>query len=131
MTNQDFLFSQDFSTQNTKPDAIQDQELSSAPPWWVLIVDDDESIHQITSLVLRGFQFEARPVQLIHAYSAKQAEQILASGEPEIALAIIDVVMESNHAGLDLVKTIRQQLELAQIRLILRTGQPGEAPKSM
>lgn len=129
MTNQDFLFSQDFSTQNTKPDAIQDQELLSAPPWWVLIVDDDESIHQITSLVLRGFQFEARPVQLIHAYSAKQAEQILASGEPEIALAIIDVVMESNHAGLDLVKTIRQQLELAQIRLILRTGQPGEAPE--
>lgn len=129
MTHQDFLFSQDNEQQDAIPNAEQLPTSVLAPPWWVLIVDDDESIHQITALVLRGFQFEARPVQLLHAYSAKQAEQILTRGEPEIALAVIDVVMESTHAGLDLIKTIRQTLQMPQIRLILRTGQPGEVPE--
>jgi len=125
MSHTDFLFQQDTAltwAQDPEP------EISSQQPWWVLIVDDDESIHQITSLVLRGFSFEGRPVQLLHAYSAKDARRMLEQ-QQNIAVAIVDVVMETNHAGLDLIKAIRGELQQHQIRLILRTGQPGEAPE--
>lgn len=122
MGSNDFLF---------KDDAVESE--SSAPqtqalPWQVLVVDDDESIHQITSLVLKNFEFEQRPLQLLHAKSAREALQLIEQN-PDIALAIVDVVMETHHAGLELVKTIRQQLKNQRMRLILRTGQPGEAPE--
>jgi len=120
MTDTHFLFAQ--------PPSEPVAPSTTLAPWHVLIVDDDESIHQITALVLREFVFEQRPLKLWHAYSAAQASHILTE-QPEIALAIIDVVMETNHAGLDLVKRIRSELSLSQIRLILRTGQPGEAPE--
>jgi response regulator RpfG family c-di-GMP phosphodiesterase len=125
MSQTDFLFQQDTAltwAQDPEP------EVGHQPPWWVLIVDDDESIHQITTLVLRGFSFEGRPIQLLHAYSAREARKILEQ-QHHIAVAIVDVVMETNHAGLDLIKTIRGELQQHQIRLILRTGQPGEAPE--
>ncbi len=125
MSNQDFLFGADHEFP-AQAEVIA--PLPAADPWQVLIVDDDESIHQITNLVLKGFQFEGRPLELLHAYSAKAA-LLLLEQHHGIAVAIIDVVMESNHAGLDLVKTIRADLKNNQIRLILRTGQPGEAPE--
>ncbi len=119
MADTNFLF--------TQPQNENVAVTTSLSPWHVLIVDDDESIHQITALVLRGFMFEQRPLKLWHAYSAAQASHILTE-QSDIALAIIDVVMETNHAGLDLVKRIRTELGLSQIRLILRTGQRGEEP---
>lgn len=122
MSNDDFLFKDD------TPDADSTPQPNSAAPWLVLIVDDDDSIHQITNLVLNQFEFEQRPLQLLHASSAREAAQLIQQ-HPDIALAIIDVVMETQHAGLDLVKTIRQQLKNQRMRLILRTGQPGEAPE--
>ncbi len=127
MSNSDFLFGPDQDLP-LKAEAVADNSDHNATPWLVQIVDDDESIHQITSLVLKGFRFEDRPLQLLHAYSAKAALEQL-KNQRNIAVAIVDVVMESNHAGLDLVKAIRHELKNHQIRLILRTGQPGEAPE--
>jgi response regulator RpfG family c-di-GMP phosphodiesterase len=122
MSNDDFLFKDD------NQDADNTPQPNTALPWLVLIVDDDDSIHQITHLVLNQFEFEQRPLQLLHANSAREAAQLIQQ-HPDIALAIIDVVMETQHAGLDLVKTIRNQLKNQRMRLILRTGQPGEAPE--
>lgn len=122
MSSNDFLFNDetaDTSSLRTNDNAV---------PWQVLVVDDDESIHQITSLVLNNFEFEQRPLQLLHAKSAREAQQLIEQ-HPDIALAIIDVVMETQHAGLELVKTIRQHIKNQRMRLILRTGQPGEAPE--
>ncbi len=121
MSNNDFLF-------NDEPAATEAAVTTAAAPWLVLVVDDDDSIHQITSLVLNNFSFEQRPLQLLHASSAKQAEQLIARHD-DIAVAIIDVVMETQHAGLELVKTIRQSMQNRRMRLVLRTGQPGEAPE--
>ena len=122
MNNDDFLFNEDVA------DSSEAAAVNTATPWLVLVVDDDNSIHQITSLVLNNFEFEQRPLQLLHAHSAAEAEAIIQQ-QPDIALAIIDVVMETQHAGLELVKTIRQQLSNRRMRLVLRTGQPGEAPE--
>lgn len=122
MNNDEFLFNDDVNA--PQPDI----EENVAPPWLVLIVDDDESIHQITALVLKNFEFEQRPLLLLHAYSAAAAEQLIRQ-HADIALAIIDVVMETQHAGLDLIRTIRNDIKNQRMRLILRTGQPGEAPE--
>lgn len=97
-------------------------------PWKVLIVDDEPGVHEITALALANFEFDSRPLQFLHAHSGIEAEALLRA-HPDTALAMIDVVMESEHAGLDLVRLIREQLKNRLIRIVLRTGQPGQAPE--
>ena len=97
-------------------------------PWNVLIVDDEESIHAITELVLGNFHFDEHPLHFFNAYSAKEAKEILAK-QDDIALVLLDVVMESDNAGLELVKYIRNELQNQMVRIVLRTGQPGSAPE--
>jgi len=101
---------------------------SASQAWNILIVDDEEQVHTITTLVLSRYLFEGRKLNFIHAYSAKEAREIL-SAHDDIALALLDVVMESDHAGLDLAKYIRQDLKNKFTRIVLRTGQPGQAPE--
>lgn len=97
-------------------------------PWKILIVDDEPDIHTMTRLSLKNFQFADKKLQIFEALSGAEARKILAD-EPDIAVALIDVVMESDDAGLQLVDFIRNQLNYSLIRLIIRTGQPGMAPE--
>jgi len=103
--------------------------MSTTAPWKVLVVDDDEGIHSITRMVFRGYQFENRPIELINALSGAQARAVLVE-QTDIAVAILDVVMETDSEGLDLVNFIRQQLNNHDLRIILRTGHPGFAPEA-
>jgi len=96
--------------------------------WNILIVDDEEGIHEVSKLALGNFEFEKRKCNFISAYSAQEAKEIV-KNTPNIALALVDVVMESDHAGLELISYIRNELGNQLIRLILRTGQPGQAPE--
>ena len=114
----DFLFSEDVVEESQSPQAF----------WDILIVDDEEDIHQVTKLVLSGFTFEDKKLRFHHAYSARAAKELLKQNH-DFSVALIDVVMETSHAGLELIKFIREQLNNHDIRLILRTGQPGEAPE--
>nr|WP_320137063.1 response regulator [uncultured Amphritea sp.] len=98
-------------------------------PWKVLVVDDEEGIHGITRMIFRGYEFEQRPIELISAKSGYEARTQLAA-HPDIALALLDVVMENDDEGLQLVEYIRNQLNNQDIRVILRTGHPGYAPES-
>ncbi|WP_428035945.1 response regulator [Amphritea sp.] len=98
-------------------------------PWKVLVVDDEEGIHGITRMIFRGYEFEQRPIELISAMSGAEARNLL-SDHPDIALALLDVVMENDDEGLRLVEHIRNQLNNRDIRIILRTGHPGYAPES-
>lgn len=99
-----------------------------AAPWKVLLVDDDEQVHAITRLNLRQFEFRGRHLHILSALSGSAARHLLEK-ESGIALALIDVVMETEHSGLDLVRHIRDELGDRSIRLILRTGQSGQAPE--
>jgi response regulator RpfG family c-di-GMP phosphodiesterase len=101
---------------------------NTAESWKILVVDDEVGLHDVTKLVLRRMQFNGIPVELISAFSAKEAEEIL-KVTPSIAVAIIDVVMENDQAGLDLVKSIRNLYGMHKLRIILRTGNPGMAPQ--
>jgi response regulator RpfG family c-di-GMP phosphodiesterase len=100
----------------------------TAAPWKVLLVDDEPEIHEVTRLVLAGFQFEGRPLLILSAVTATEAKQILAQYD-DIAVILLDVVMESDQAGLKLVEYIRNELGNKNVRIVLRTGQPGQAPE--
>ncbi|WP_415899657.1 EAL domain-containing protein [Neptuniibacter sp. QD48_11] len=101
---------------------------NSSRPWKVLVVDDDKDVHEVTKFGLKGLVFLGQPLELLHAYSAKEAQETLSNND-DIAVILLDVVMETESAGLDLVKTIREELALTNTRIILRTGQPGYAPE--
>ena len=94
----------------------------------VLVVDDDEYVHQLTKMVLRGFTFEGNPIRLASAMSAKEAMGFIADND-NVAVALVDVVMETDNAGLELVNYIRNTSNNNEIRLLIRTGQPGAAPE--
>ena len=97
--------------------------------WKVLIVDDEVEVHAVTRLVLENFVFEEKKIELISVYSAEEAKKILKK-QADIALVLLDVVMERSDAGLRLVRYIREELGNKLVRIILRTGQPGAAPES-
>ncbi|ODN31105.1 HD domain-containing phosphohydrolase [Fervidobacterium thailandense] len=96
-------------------------------PWKILVVDDEPDVHAVTSVVARDITFLNRPVKVYSAYSGTEAIEIL-KNVPGIALAIIDVVMETEHAGLEVVRFVREDLRDKRMRLVIRTGQPGYAP---
>ena len=109
---------------NVRPTA----ESSRVPPWTVLIVDDEPEVHAVTRLVLGNFRFADRPLRFLNAHNSAQAEALLREHR-DIAVMLLDVVMETDRAGLDLVRTVRERLGNQFVRIVLRTGQPGQAPE--
>lgn len=97
--------------------------------WRVLVVDDDESVHQVTKLVLADAEIEHRKLEIVSAYSSIEAKVIL-QDDDSFCMAFVDVVMETDHAGLELVEWIRKEHGNQSIRLVLRTGQAGTAPEA-
>ncbi len=96
--------------------------------WQILIVDDDPDVHVTTEFALNGETVLGKPMQFLHANSAAAARQILTDAD-DIAVILLDVVMETDDAGLQLVRVIREALNLSAPRIILRTGHPGYAPE--
>ncbi|KAM3116370.1 MarR family transcriptional regulator [Phormidesmis sp. 146-33] len=97
--------------------------------WKILIVDDEAEVHEVTKLVLSDVTFENKSLTFISAYSAQEAKQLMRS-HPDIAIIFLDVVMETENAGLQVVQYVREELGNRPVRIILRTGQPGQAPET-
>ena len=104
-------------------------EDTGADPWVILVADDDEMVHLVTELVLKDLTFEGRPIQLVRANSAAETREFLEE-HGGVALLLLDVVMETVSAGLDLVPVIRSDLRNREIRIIVRTGQAGYEEQS-
>ncbi len=96
--------------------------------WKILIVDDEEDVHSVTRLALRRLIFEERSMEFLSAYSAAEAKDLLRI-HPDIAVILLDVVMEDDNAGLFLASYIRKELQNTMVRIIIRTGAPGQAPE--
>ncbi|WP_018747358.1 GGDEF/EAL domain-containing response regulator [Chitiniphilus shinanonensis] len=96
--------------------------------WRILVVDDEPDVHLATSFALKDEVILDRPLELLHAYSGDDALQML-SREPDIAVVLLDVVMNGAEDGLAVARAIRQQLNLKELRIVLRTGHPGYAPE--
>lgn len=121
----DDVFDDDFLDDDEVP-AAESQD--AGQDWKVLVVDDEPDVHTVTRLALAGVTFRDRPIRFFNAYSAEEGRKMLAE-DPEIALVLLDVVMETDHAGLEMAQWVRQQLGNHQVRIVLRTGQPGLAPE--
>jgi two-component sensor histidine kinase len=101
---------------------------ATPPVWPVLVVDDDAGVLDVTRLVLERVAVEGRRLRLVTARSAAEARARLA--EEVFALAIVDVVMETELAGLDLIRDLRADARHRLTQVVVRTGEPGAYPES-
>jgi len=99
-----------------------------ATPWKVLVIDDEPQVHAVTRMVLSDLTFQGRPVDFISGYSAADCARLIVE-HPDAAVVLLDVVMESEHAGLQAARHIREVAGNLNVRIVLRTGQPGQAPE--
>lgn len=96
--------------------------------WKVLIVDDEPEVHAVTKLALSDFTFQSKNLTFFSAYSGSEARSLIKQ-HPDTAIILLDVVMETDDAGLLVARYIREELHNEHVRIILRTGQPGQAPE--
>lgn len=105
-------------------------QVKAPEAWKILIADDDNNVHDTTVLALTGVHIHGKPLEFLHAYSAKEAKD-LAISNPDTSLILLDVVMETVDAGLKLVNVLRDELSRKDLRIVLRTGQPGYAKENI
>ncbi|TFF25535.1 DUF3369 domain-containing protein [Jiella endophytica] len=110
-----------------EPDEVAEPQ-AHRTGWKLAVIDDDEAVHEGTSFALRHFALHGYGLEVIGARSAREGFELLKQN-PDTAVVLLDVVMESDDAGLKLAKAIREDLKNELVRIILRTGQPGQAPE--
>ena len=113
-------------------DIIEDSANESAaavgPSWKVAIIDDEPAVHDGTRFALSDYTLNGQGLEILSAYSAEEGRALIRE-HPDTAVVLLDVIMETDNAGLDLVNFIRNELKNETVRIILRTGQPGQAPE--
>ncbi|MEO5333558.1 MAG: DUF3369 domain-containing protein [Magnetococcus sp. YQC-5] len=124
---QDFVFSSD--SDPLPAGRPMGETVHRETPWKIMVIDDDPDLHPLTRLVLKDMRFEGRSLAFIHGYSGAEARRLMGL-HPDTAVILLDVVMETDREGLEVVKYIRDELKNPFVRIILRTGQPGHAPEA-
>src|SRR3954470_18972532 len=109
-------------------DSGPEPEASTARRWKIAVIDDDHAVHEGTRFALSDYTLNGQALEILSAYSAAEG-QVLMREHPDIAAVLLDVIMETDVAGLDLVEFIRNEIKNETVRIILRTGQPGQAPE--
>src|SRR6476646_7658877 len=111
---------------------VDDEDIEAPPPetrrWKIAVIDDDVAVHEGTRFALSDYRLNGQGLEILSAYSAAEGRQLMRR-HPDLAVVLLDVIMESDTAGLDLVEFIRHDLKNETVRIILRTGQPGQAPE--
>lgn len=120
--------SNDFIFANDPQEPAKAEASNTKVKWKVLIVDDEKEVHAVTRLALMDVLFEGAGLEFISAHSLAQAKEKI-DQHPDLAIALLDVVMETDDAGLQVANYIRRDRENRSTRIILRTGQPGQAPE--
>jgi len=103
-------------------------EPSPLRKWKVAVIDDDRAVHEGTRFALSDYSLNGQALEILSAYSAAEGRALMRA-HPDIAAVLLDVIMETDAAGLDLVEYIRNEVKNETVRIILRTGQPGQAPE--
>ncbi|UCF50865.1 MAG: response regulator, partial [Bradyrhizobium sp.] len=103
-------------------------EDTDARKWKIAVIDDDPAVHDGTRFALSDYNLNGFGLEILSAYSAAEGRKLMAA-HGDIAAVLLDVIMETDVAGLELVEYIRNELHNETVRIILRTGQPGQAPE--
>jgi signal transduction histidine kinase len=109
-------------------DEPDDRVADTGPRWKIAVIDDEPAVHDGTKFALHDYRLNGQGLEILSAYSAAEGRQLLRDN-PDVAVVLLDVIMESDTAGLELVEYIRNDLKNETVRIILRTGQPGQAPE--
>jgi len=109
-------------------DSEASPETSTARKWKIAVIDDDPAVHEGTRFALSDYNLNGQTLEILSAYSAAEGRTLMRA-HPDIAAVLLDVIMETDAAGLDLVEYIRNEIKNETVRIILRTGQPGQAPE--
>jgi signal transduction histidine kinase/CheY-like chemotaxis protein len=109
-------------------DTIADKPPVMGRPWKVAIIDDDQAVHDGTRFALSDYSLNGQGIEILSAYSAAEGRELMHK-HPDMAVVLLDVIMETDSAGLSLVEYIRKEMHNDIVRIILRTGQPGQAPE--
>jgi len=100
----------------------------SARKWKIAVIDDDQAVHDGTRFALSDYSLNGQTLEILSAHSAAEGRTLMRA-HPDIAAVLLDVIMETDVAGLELVEYIRNEIKNETVRIILRTGQPGQAPE--
>ncbi|WFU72342.1 MULTISPECIES: DUF3369 domain-containing protein [unclassified Bradyrhizobium] len=103
-------------------------EDQNARKWKIAVIDDDPAVHDGTRFALSDYSLNGQSLEILSAHSAAEGRKLMAE-HGDIAAVLLDVIMETDVAGLELVEFIRNELKNETVRIILRTGQPGQAPE--
>jgi signal transduction histidine kinase len=103
-------------------------EPSALRRWKIAVIDDDHAVHEGTRFALSDYSLNGQTLEILSAYSAAEGRALMRT-HPDVAAVLLDVIMETDAAGLDLVEYIRNEVKNETVRIILRTGQPGQAPE--
>jgi signal transduction histidine kinase/DNA-binding response OmpR family regulator len=109
-------------------DAGAEQPLVETRRWKVAVIDDEPAVHDGTRFALDDYRLNGQGLEILSAYSAAEGRELMRS-HPDVAVVLLDVIMETDTSGLELVEFIRNNLKNETVRIILRTGQPGQAPE--
>ncbi len=109
-------------------DAGFNEDDHSARKWKIAVIDDDRAVHEGTRFALSDYTLNGQGLEILSAYSAAEG-RVLMREHPDVAAVLLDVIMETDVAGLELVEYIRNEIRNETVRIILRTGQPGQAPE--
>src|SRR5499427_8687303 len=105
-----------------------DRTPEQGPRWKIAVIDDEPAVHDGTRFALSDYKLNGQGLEILSAYSAAEGRELLRK-HSDVAVVLLDVIMESDIAGLGLVDYIRNDLKNETVRIILRTGQPGQAPE--
>src|SRR6201991_2272201 len=105
-----------------------DEPPEQGPRWKIAVIDDEPAVHDGTRFALHDYRLNGQGLEILSAYSAAEGRELMRAN-PDVAVVLLDVIMESDTAGLGLVEFIRKELKNETVRIILRTGQPGQAPE--
>ena len=94
---------------------------TTLPECSILVADDEPDMLAVTRLSLRTATHAGRRLRLLAAASGPEAVAVLRAN-PDVALVFMDMGMETDTAGLEACRAIRNTLGNRLVRLVVRTG---------
>jgi CheY-like chemotaxis protein len=88
----------------------------------VLICDDEPSLRELIRISLDG------PYRFVEAHDGESSLEVARSERPDVV--ILDMMMP-RRSGLEVLRTLRQEEELADIPVIVLTAQPATREQAL
>ncbi len=90
--------------------------------WSVLVVDDDPVVRHLTRENLRGVDVDGLPLEIDACENTDAARKLIAA--TEYALIIMDVAIETEFAGLDLVEELKRSPGVGFTQVVVQSATP-------